>query len=137
MAKAVLFKHKLLGPLIKALNAFPVNRDGSDIQAVRKAMDIVKQGDICLIFPEGTRETTDEMLPFKKGVAFITMQCKAPVVPACLSRKRVRGRWLVNYGEPINIQELSQQFPKEERLQKITDYLFQRVLELKEEQAKS
>lgn len=134
MAKAELFQNKVLGAFFGWLQAFPVNRKTADSKAVRKAMQVVKQGDICGIFPEGRRSKTDEVLPFERGVAFITLQCAVPVVPVYIAKKRHCGRIYVNIGAPINVTELSKKTPKAERLQVITDYLRGCVVQLASEQ---
>ena len=54
MAKKELFDIPVLGWLITKVGAFPVDRQISDINAVKTAMQILKSGDKLLIFPEGT-----------------------------------------------------------------------------------
>lgn len=133
MAKAELFRGAF-GWLIKALGAFPIHRDKLDSKSIKTAMETVKKGHVCLIFPEGKRNKEYELLPFEKGVAFITLQCKVPVLPAYIGKKRKNGRTLVNFGQPINVVELSKQFEKADRLEKITEHLRERVLVLQAEQ---
>ena len=54
MAKKELFENPVLGWILKKLGVFPVNREGADIKAVKTAMEVLKNGDNLLIFPEGT-----------------------------------------------------------------------------------
>ena len=54
MAKAELFEKPALAWLIRTLGAFPVQRDGRDIQSVKTAMQVLHKGENLLIFPEGT-----------------------------------------------------------------------------------
>ena len=54
MAKEELFQNRLFGRILRALGAFPVNREGADIQAVKTAMKVIHEGENLLIFPEGT-----------------------------------------------------------------------------------
>ena len=54
MAKEELFQNRLFGCILRALGAFPVNREGADIQAVKTAMKVIHEGENLLIFPEGT-----------------------------------------------------------------------------------
>src|SRR5688572_27549147 len=55
LAKAELFRIPLFGRLIQALNAHPVRREGADPAALRTALRVLENGDILLVFPEGTR----------------------------------------------------------------------------------
>lgn len=133
MAKKELF-HGAFGWLIRALNAFAIDRHSSDTRGIRKAMSVIKEGDVCLIFPEGRRSHTDEILPLEKGVAFITMQCKAPVLPAYIGRGSKRGRVLIHYGKPIDIAAAASGFSKAERLKGVTEILHDAIVELQNEQ---
>ena len=53
MAKAELFDNRALAWLIRTLGAFPVQRDGKDIQSIKTAMQVLHKGENLLIFPEG------------------------------------------------------------------------------------
>lgn len=53
MAKEALFHNKALAWLIRKLGAFPVTRGTADIQSVKTAMQVIKDGQNLLIFPEG------------------------------------------------------------------------------------
>lgn len=56
MAKKELFQgNKLFAWLIAALGAFPVDREGADITAIKTALSSVKAGQKLIIFPQGTR----------------------------------------------------------------------------------
>lgn len=58
MAKAELFDNRALAWLIRTLGAFPVQRDGKDIQSIKTAMQVLHKGENLLIFPEGRRSAT-------------------------------------------------------------------------------
>src|SRR5690625_70934 len=55
MAKEELFHNKILGTLLTTLGAFPVKRGAGDRQALRKGLNILKDGEMLCLFPEGTR----------------------------------------------------------------------------------
>ena len=133
MAKKELF-HGAFGGLIRALNAFEIDRHSSDTRGIRKAMAVVKAGDVCVIFPEGKRSKTKELLPFEQGVAFITMQCKAPVLPAYISESNGWRRVHIRYGEPIDVVSAASQFSKPERLGGVTKILHTSVAALQQEE---
>ena len=54
MGKEELFQNPILAWVIRVGGAFPVNRGGADIQAVKTAIQTIQSGQNLLIFPEGT-----------------------------------------------------------------------------------
>jgi 1-acyl-sn-glycerol-3-phosphate acyltransferase len=58
----------------------------------------IRAGSSFLIFPEGTRSPTDELLPFKKGGFIMAIKAEAPVVPVAVQGGRAamrRGSWII------------------------------------------
>src|SRR6266516_3679713 len=54
MAKSELFT-PILKPILVGGGAFPVRRGEADIEAIRRAVELVRDGEIVVMFPEGTR----------------------------------------------------------------------------------
>jgi 1-acyl-sn-glycerol-3-phosphate acyltransferase len=111
MAKAELWKIPLLGWLISKLGAFPVHRGESDRQAIRRARELLGQGWIVGMFPEGTRQRGGTLGEPQAGVGLLALEPDVPVVPV-----RIRGNELiirgkrphrpkitVNVGEPVDM----------------------------------
>jgi 1-acyl-sn-glycerol-3-phosphate acyltransferase len=63
------------------------NRDQS-LPAIARAVEALKEGNSFLIFPEGTRSRTGELLPFKKGGFIMALQAQAPIVPVAVKGAR-------------------------------------------------
>ncbi|BCS81220.1 lysophospholipid acyltransferase family protein [Anaerocellum diazotrophicum] len=103
MAKSELFRIWWLAPIIKAFGAFPVKRGKSDIGAIKRAIDVIKSGNILGIFPEGKRNRTKEViLKGEKGVATIVKATGAKVLPVGISGRIIPfGKIRVRIGKPI------------------------------------
>jgi 1-acyl-sn-glycerol-3-phosphate acyltransferase len=111
MAKAELFRVPLLGPLIRRLNAHPVERAGSDAAALRLALRILQGGQAILVFPEGTRGTGGRLRPGRPGAGMLAALAGVPVVPVYVDgsgRALPRGatvprpqRVTVHFGAPL------------------------------------
>ncbi len=80
LARNNLFQQPGLGPVIRSLNAIPIDRNvGKDgIQAV---LDSLAAGRAVLMFPEGERTRTGEVQPLKAGVSLLVKRVTCPIVP--------------------------------------------------------
>ena len=109
MAKAELFKKPILSTLIKKLGAFPVDRGTGDMTPINTSVDIINGGGNLLIFPEGTRSKTGELLRPRSGASLIALKTGADVLPVAIrfeNKKKFRSRLFVSYGELIPNAEL-------------------------------
>ncbi|AMA74741.1 lysophospholipid acyltransferase family protein [Aneurinibacillus thermoaerophilus] len=106
MAKQELFKVPVLSWLIRNFGAFPVKRGAGDRQAIRKSLEVVNQGKVLGIFPEGRRNRAGagdvgKVLP---GAAMIALKAGVRVVPvAIIGPYRLFRPITIIYGKPIDI----------------------------------
>ena len=128
MAKKELFQIKLLGPLISALGAFPVDRGTADIGAIKTSLKAVKEGKKLLIFPEGgtKHKAGDEA---KVGAAMIAARTGAPIVPIYISEnKNFRSRVYVVFGDAY----IPEKTKSKDGYRAIADDMMRRIYALKE-----
>jgi 1-acyl-sn-glycerol-3-phosphate acyltransferase len=81
MGKRSLFDTPVLGKLFVILGGFPVERDGTDRKALRDSIEMLKSGDILLVFPEGTRHSGPKIEPLEPGAAYLALRAGVPIVP--------------------------------------------------------
>lgn len=119
MAKADLFRPGLRGTL-RALGAFPVRRGRGDIDALETAARLVREGEIVLIFPEGTRlgktDWTKVRGPLHRGAAFVALEAGAPLVPmAIMGTDRITrlGRMRILCAPPVDLDDV-RELPRRE-----------------------
>jgi 1-acyl-sn-glycerol-3-phosphate acyltransferase len=118
MAKSELF-NPVLAPLLRASGAFKVRRGEGDVEAIRTAAELVRAGEIVVMFPEGTRQRKGlrkkhEPRPHS-GAARIALTAGAPLVPAAIAgtdRLSRLGPLRVAYGRPLDLSDLEGFDPK-------------------------
>ena len=81
------------------------------MRSIEAGAGSLKAGNSFLIFPEGTRSKTDELLPFKKGGFIMAIKAGVPIVPVAVQGGRAamrKGSWVIRpvtvdlrVGEPI------------------------------------
>ena len=97
MAKKELFDNFIIRNIFEKMGAFPVDRNDIDISAIKKAFSIIRNGEVLGVFPEGTRNKTDEiLLPFKDGVSRIAVKNKALIVPFGIAGEYKRNNLFLN-----------------------------------------
>lgn len=103
MAKKELFQSKLSAYLINKLGTFPVDRDESDLSAIRNALKILKNEGVLGIFPEGTRVKEFDADNAKAGVALISIKAQSPVLPVYIEGNyKVFSKIKIYFGDPID-----------------------------------
>ena len=112
MAKVELWEKPVLAWGLDHFWAFPIRRDAVDRQALKKASELLKAGEIVGIFPEGTRSTSDGLGEAHGGAAFLAIHNGVPVVPVGIAgTERIMPdgarfprlpKVVISFGEPID-----------------------------------
>jgi 1-acyl-sn-glycerol-3-phosphate acyltransferase len=85
MAKREAMSWPVLGLLIRLTGAFPVKRFEADLGALRKATHVLEEGQVLVMFPEGTRSRQRQLQTGHPGTALVALRSGAPIVPAAIS----------------------------------------------------
>jgi 1-acyl-sn-glycerol-3-phosphate acyltransferase len=83
VAKKELFRIPLLGPAMRAAGHIPIDREARKkaFEAYNEAARTIQRGVTPVVFPEGTRSRTGELLPFKNAPFGLAIAAQVPVVP--------------------------------------------------------
>jgi len=107
MGKKELFQIPFVRAVLRALGGFPVDRGNADMAAVRASLDILKEGGVLGIFPQGGRDLTGGRA-METGVALIALKSGAAVVPMrILHRFRPFRRNTLVIGKPVDLSGFS------------------------------
>jgi 1-acyl-sn-glycerol-3-phosphate acyltransferase len=113
MAKKEVFDHPVSGPLMRGMKHVPVDRFGRPADALRDAVEALRDGELIGMFPEGTISRSFVPAEAKTGAARMAMEAGVPLIPAAVwgsQRILTKGRprnWQRNvavsvaYDEPI------------------------------------
>jgi 1-acyl-sn-glycerol-3-phosphate acyltransferase len=146
LAKEELFRNRAFGWLIRQYNAIALRRSVGDVGAVRRAVELLKQGKAVLMFPEGTRSLSGRLLKPKPGVGMIASLTSAPVVPAYVTGSNHLGAaflrkttMAVRFGRPIepspDITHRSGRPTRRDEYLRLSQEVMRRIAELAEEEA--
>ena len=112
MAKSELF-NPILKPILVGGGAFPVRRGQADLQAIGRAVELVRDGEVVVMFPEGTRRKKGLRKKHEArahtGAARIALTAGVPLVPAAIKGTDRLSRLAplrVAYGRPIPLDDL-------------------------------
>lgn len=135
MARKEFYRNTWSARLMWAVDAFPVNRQGVPVSAIKTAIRRVREGEMVGIFPEGeVKQGSESVLrggPIKHGVCLISQRTNCPVLPCVVlgSDKlssiepwlpMLRGRLWIIYGDPIYP---TPNLPRREQRQRMAEQL--------------
>jgi len=110
LAKAELLELPVVGPVLRWLGVFGVRRGEGDREALRRARQLVREGNLVGVHLEGTRQRFGHPGPMLPGGLMIAMQEGAPVIPCAVDTfgwsPRNRRLCAVVWGDPVAVDDL-------------------------------
>ena len=137
IAKEELFSSKLKAWVMKRLGLIKVERDGSNNKkSIEEAVNHLKNNDLLLIYPEGTRFGLKKGVKPKKGVALMAMEARVPIIPmAMVGSFKPFTKIRIIIDKPMDISEF---YPKEgenvnlRNMVKLTNNVMDRIIYLRD-----
>lgn len=138
MAKVETFEDARTRWLVEPYGAIPVHRGAVDLQAIKAASEVLNEGGVVLISPEGTRSKTGGLIQAQEGLAFLATRTKATLVPVAIvgspdiipSLKRLRRADVtITLGEPFQMDTGGRKADRA-MLQQLTDDAMHRLAAL-------
>lgn len=123
--------------LLDAVGAFPVHRGRADVAAVQTAVRLAQEGNVVVMFPEGTRRRKGLVKKHqarpRSGAARIAMEAGVPLVPAAIGgtdQLLTLGPLRIAFGAPIETEDLLATGDLRRASEQATDRLMARIAEL-------
>lgn len=131
-AKKELFSTKFKNFWMHQLCAFPVDREGTDLNALKFSINHLKNGGALGIFAQGTRvKEGDEPVEAKNGVSLFALKSGAVVVPIGISSTyKKHSKININIGKPISFEEYKNQKAKSDILNEMTSKIMTEIEKL-------
>ena len=141
LGRKTLFDVPVLGFLIRRMNVIGVDREGSDVTAMKSVIRVIKGGGCTIVFPEGTRSRDGNLQPAKPGAGLIIAKTLAPVVPMRIfgafdafprNAKLPRPSPItIIIGEPLRFTPADIAGPPREVYQRLSEHVMEKIAALK------
>jgi 1-acyl-sn-glycerol-3-phosphate acyltransferase len=136
LAKAELFRIPFMGWMMKMAGDIPVHREArrSRVEALEGCRDRLRKNVSVMIFPEGTRSKTGDLLPFKDGAFRLAVEAQLPILPLVVSGTRNamrKGSFLFNsaHAEVRALEPISTEGMTLQDVPALRDRVRQRIIE--------
>lgn len=133
---------RLMGTYLRSTGQIPVDRDGARAaqQMLEGALDLLRQGELFGIYPEGTRSPDGRLYRGRPGVGWLALRSGLPVIPVALSGTREvlppghmiprPGRIEVTIGKPLGLAPELFDAPPGKARRQIADQVMAAIQEL-------
>ena len=136
LARASAYRFPPVGWFLRMCGAFPITRGQADQWSLNWSLEILKQGKVVGIFPEGRCQRSNGMAVAKTGVALIAYRAGAPILPVAITGTELLRHWPkggkfamgLRVGSVLEVEKIPE--PNPEQLRLITDEVMYRIARL-------
>ena len=148
LAKKEIFRNLIITYILKKLfKAIPVDREQMDRNTLRRIYHLLRNNEILLMFPEGTRSYDGKLMKPKSGVGMIAYSARVPVIPVYISgsynifprnSKLIRLKpCSVFFGPPVDLEPYYNQKRSKELYKEISEKIMEGIKELRQQHNKA
>lgn len=134
LAKESLFKNGFVKWLADIFGIYPVKLRSKSMESVKISLKLLKNNELLMIFPEGTRNGMAKGVKAKDGAVKLAIKANVPIIPVGIQGdfkffKKIK----VNIGKPIYYNVSKEEINDRETLDKLTEELMQEIVKLRDE----
>ena len=143
VAKIELYRGPIATWFLDSIGSIPIDRSKLDTSAVRTVLQLLGEGKLVGVAPEGTRSRTGEVLPFTHGATKLALCTQTPLVPAAVYGTRELmppgatcfkpGKVYIKFGKVFDLSDSYNNPRTPELLEENTAIIRQKVIELFEQ----
>lgn len=129
LAAEAVMKGKLRTWLLKGVGAIKIDRSATDIDAIRRSVEVLKKGHVLAVFPQGGISHDTEIKTMKAGAVLIALQAGVPIVPMHICpNKHWYSRRTVIIGNPIDPKKyIKNKFPSTKDIEQVSQVLMEEM----------
>lgn len=134
LAKESLFKNGFVKWLADIFGIYPVKLRSKSMESVKISLKLLKNNELLMIFPEGTRNGMAKGVKAKDGAVKLAIKANVPIIPVGIQGdfkffKKIK----VNIGKPIYYNVSKEEANDREMLDNLTEELMQEIVKLRDD----
>lgn len=134
LAKEELFKNKFLCFIADLFGIYPVKRDSKSMESIKISLKLLKNKELLMIFPEGTRNGMEKGIKPKDGAVKLAIKANVPIIPVGIQGEfKLFKQVKANIGEPIYYGDYKESINNKELLDELTEELMKKIVQLRDE----
>ena len=131
VAKEDLFNNGFFNWLAHIFDVVPIKRGMRDMDAMKRCLTILKNGEVLGIFPEGTRRGLERNIKVPNGTAYMAIKTNTQVVPVGIKGSfKPFTRVTLNFGKPIDFSKYNSKNPGKDDLDMATKEIMDNIIML-------
>lgn len=131
IGKEDLFNNVFLNWIGHVFDVIPIKRGSRDMEAMKRCIKCLKNGETLGIFPEGTRRGLAKGAKVQNGAAYMALKTKVKVVPVGISGNfKPFTKVYLNYGKPIDFSNYDKEYPEKDQLEQATKEIMDNIIML-------
>lgn len=134
LAKESLFKNPILRWLASIFGVYPVKQNNKSMETMKISLKLLKNSELLLIFPEGTRNGMAKGVKPKDGAIKLAARANVPIIPVGIQGSfKPFTKVKLNIGKPIKYNLTKEELNDKEKLRELTDELMNVIVKLRDE----
>ena len=134
LAKESLFKNPILRWLASIFGVYPVKQNNKSMETMKISLKLLKNKELLLIFPEGTRNGMAKGVKPKDGAIKLAARANVPIIPVGIQGSfKPFTKVKLNIGKPIQYNLTKEELNDKEKLRELTDELMNVIVKLRDE----
>ena len=137
LAKEELFKNKFLCWIADLFGIYPVKPNSKSMESIKISLKLLKNNELLMIFPEGTRNGMAKGVKPKNGAVLIAATANKPIIPIGIQGSfKPFTKVIINIGKPIDYSNAREEAKDKEEASKLTRKLMEKIVKLRDEDPK-